>query len=124
MKFEFRGYIKAANDGLSVEEAMRKVQADWERMEALARELGQGPAAKPSERPGCSDAGSAERGCCCCTGAAATARASARAAGEAAVRAFFFPLSQPGARTRRPTLVASGYCREASKSRYTIPLAD
>jgi hypothetical protein len=46
MKFEFRGYIKAADDGLSVEEAKRKVQADWERMEKLARELGQGPAAK------------------------------------------------------------------------------
>jgi len=48
MKFEFRGYMKAANEGLSAEEAMRKVRADWERMEALARELGQGPAAKPA----------------------------------------------------------------------------
>lgn len=48
MKFEFRGYIKAADDGLSVEEATRKVQADWERMEALAREMGQGPAAEPA----------------------------------------------------------------------------
>ena len=37
MKFEFYGYIKAANAGLSLEEAMRKVKADWERREALAR---------------------------------------------------------------------------------------
>jgi len=45
LKFEFRGLLQALNDGLSAEEATRKVQADWERMEALARELGQGPAA-------------------------------------------------------------------------------
>ena len=46
LKFEYRGMIVALNDGLSREEAVRKVQADWERMEALARELGQGPAAE------------------------------------------------------------------------------
>ena len=54
MKFEFRGYMKAADDGLSVEEAMRKVKADWARMEALARELGKGPAAErvdPAAKP-------------------------------------------------------------------------
>ena len=91
MKFEFRGYIKAADDGLSGEEAVRKVKADWERMEALARELGKGPAAervdpaaKPAQREDAVRAGDA----------AAAARASARAAGEDAMRAFFFPLSQ------------------------------
>ena len=48
LKFEFRGLILALNEGLSGEDAARKVQADWERMEALARELGQGPAAEPA----------------------------------------------------------------------------
>jgi hypothetical protein len=45
LKFEFRGLILALNDGLTADEAMRKVKADWERMEGLARELAQGTAA-------------------------------------------------------------------------------
>jgi hypothetical protein len=52
LKFELRGYIKAAHDGLSADEALRKVKADWERMEALARELGQGPAASSASLAG------------------------------------------------------------------------
>jgi hypothetical protein len=48
LKFEFRGMLLALNNGLSLKEAGRNVKADWARMEALARKLGQGPAAGAS----------------------------------------------------------------------------
>ncbi|MGB9366237.1 MAG: hypothetical protein WCE79_09520, partial [Xanthobacteraceae bacterium] len=63
LKFEFRGLIVALNDGLSAEDAVRKVKADWERMEALVRETGQGPAAESvrsaTAHPSCAQAGGA-----------------------------------------------------------------
>jgi hypothetical protein len=48
IKFEFHATLKAAADGLSLEQVQRKVQEELARFDEIARQLGRGSAAERS----------------------------------------------------------------------------